>query len=425
MKIRWKITLASLVAGVIPFVCGMVLISISARRTSVQQTQAIMGRYVSSINSGLEAFFTTAKSVALSSASLQGVRDMDWARTKGNFQGFVKANPTIHMMSLVNSEGYVYESSNNGNPWQGGRRTENDGDPNAAPIVLTDRDYFRTQVSGNVGGEVSVMVSEPYVIRGSSDKSILTTVPVIRDGRAIGVVNVTQTSAELTSVYRDLTADFAEIFGTEAHLYLISDGMQIVCDLEYNPDFERYEDAMHGVAENVSSLTLGEEVLAGFEAAAQGDLEVIRQRVEGREYSMMYDKVPGTPFNTALSVPTDYMLSGANRIIAYCVVTCVIVVLILFVAMSVLTKVIIRSLNLTAKTLKDISEGEGDLTVRLDVKGNDEVADTANYFNKFIGSLNTMVRNVSNSASSMSGIAQDLEDNSSEISSESRRASKT
>ncbi|MBO8450811.1 MAG: HAMP domain-containing protein [Spirochaetes bacterium] len=418
MKIRWKITLASLVAGVIPFVCGMVLISISARRTSVQQTQAIMGRYVSSINSGLEAFFTTAKSVALSSASLQGVRDMDWARTKGNFQGFVNANPTIHMMSLVNSEGYVYESSNNGNPWQGGRRTENDGDPNAAPIVLTDRDYFRTQVSGNVGGEVSVMVSEPYVIRGSSDKSILTTVPVIRDGRAIGVVNVTQTSAELTSVYRDLTADFAEIFGTEAHLYLISDGMQIVCDLEYDPDFERYEDAMHGVAENVSSLTLGEEVLAGFEAAAQGDLEVIRQRVEGREYSMMYDKVPGTPFNTALSVPTDYMLSGANRIIAYCVVTCVIVVLILFVAMSVLTKVIIRSLNLTAKTLKDISEGEGDLTVRLDVKGNDEVADTANYFNKFIGSLNTMVRNVSNSASSMSGIAQDLEDNSSEISSD-------
>ena len=125
MKIRWKITLASLVAGVIPFVCGMVLISISARRTSVQQTQAIMGRYVSSINSGLEAFFTTAKSVALSSASLQGVRDMDWARTKGNFQGFVNANPTIHMMSLVNSEGYVYESNSNGNPWQGGRRTEN------------------------------------------------------------------------------------------------------------------------------------------------------------------------------------------------------------------------------------------------------------------------------------------------------------
>ncbi len=52
---------------------------------------------------------------------------------------------------------------------------------------------------------------------------------------------------------------------------------------------------------------------------------------------------------------------------------------------------IVGPLRRTANLLKDISEGEGDLTRRLQVTGKDEVAKLAGYFNGFVGHLDAML----------------------------------
>ncbi|QAR32864.1 methyl-accepting chemotaxis protein [Geovibrio thiophilus] len=55
----------------------------------------------------------------------------------------------------------------------------------------------------------------------------------------------------------------------------------------------------------------------------------------------------------------------------------------------------IRSVN---DVLKQISEGEGDLTVSLPVKGRDEIGEMAEHFNRFVKKLNQIINSVKDSA---------------------------
>ncbi|MGQ9563022.1 MAG: methyl-accepting chemotaxis protein [Thermogutta sp.] len=53
-----------------------------------------------------------------------------------------------------------------------------------------------------------------------------------------------------------------------------------------------------------------------------------------------------------------------------------------------------RGLHQTVNMLKDIAQGEGDLTKRLHVAGNDEVAELAKWFNTFVSKLQEMIHQV-------------------------------
>ena len=44
--------------------------------------------------------------------------------------------------------------------------------------------------------------------------------------------------------------------------------------------------------------------------------------------------------------------------------------------------------------LRDISEGEGDLTARLPVQGQDEIARLSTHFNRFVGNIQAIVQEV-------------------------------
>lgn len=80
--------------------------------------------------------------------------------------------------------------------------------------------------------------------------------------------------------------------------------------------------------------------------------------------------------------------------------------------------------------LKDISEGEGDLTKTVEVLGSDEVALAAGYFNQFVAKLREMiaaivqnVEQVSASSEELSATSQQITANSEETTAQARVAS--
>jgi len=84
---------------------------------------------------------------------------------------------------------------------------------------------------------------------------------------------------------------------------------------------------------------------------------------------------------------------------------------------------IIRPINRAVASLKDIAQGEGDLTMRLAVTSKDEVGDLAQWFNVFIEKLQKIVIQISDntnlvhkSVDELSGIAADLTNNAEETS---------
>ena len=415
MKLKWKITLASLVSALIPFMIGMGIIISMSLKNGTTEAKQLLSEYTGRVTEGLNEFLTSAQIVARSTALIDGVQEMDWPSVQKDFKEIVAANTSIQMMSLANSEGYVWESSSPGNPAKGGFRTSDDSDPNAELLCVADRDYFLYNVTNNTRGEPRIFISDAYVIRGGTAKNIVTTAAVINNGKPVGVVNVTQTATELSNVYSNLVNDFESTFGTDAHLFILSDQGQLVSHLAYDQTKDQYTDDILSSLDIISMDTLDPAIVQTFENLANSTEKAVQIKVANSSYFMTRQDLTGTPFSLCLVVPSSVLLSLTSSIVYTAAIILVVISAIILIAMLILSNIISQSIVLTERTLHEIAAGEGDLTTRLEVTGKDEVAEAGRSFNKFIISLHGMVSQINDSSKSMSTIAGDLEGNSSEI----------
>ena len=67
----------------------------------------------------------------------------------------------------------------------------------------------------------------------------------------------------------------------------------------------------------------------------------------------------------------------------------------------VISKFVTSPLKNVVEMIKDIAEGEGDLTKRLDVSSADEVGDLAYWFNEFIKKLQGIITNIAGNADTL------------------------
>ncbi len=88
---------------------------------------------------------------------------------------------------------------------------------------------------------------------------------------------------------------------------------------------------------------------------------------------------------------------GKSSRIQYLVSFCIVIVLIVTI-IFVLTVIVIKPINNTVAMIKDIAEGEGDLTKRLVIKDQDEIGELSKWFNLFIEKLQGIIKDVSQNA---------------------------
>jgi methyl-accepting chemotaxis protein len=90
--------------------------------------------------------------------------------------------------------------------------------------------------------------------------------------------------------------------------------------------------------------------------------------------------------------------------------TAVVLVIIAVIIFFVVTGVVKPLIGVT-RTLKDISEGEGDLTKSITVKSKDEIGDLAKFFNQTLEKIRTLVLTIKKEAAKLSDIGADLASN--------------
>lgn len=73
-----------------------------------------------------------------------------------------------------------------------------------------------------------------------------------------------------------------------------------------------------------------------------------------------------------------------------------------------ITRAIVSPLKTAVSALRDIAEGEGDLTQRLELRGKDEVADLAAQFNTFAENVQIIIRLVSETSTNLEQVSEDL-----------------
>jgi methyl-accepting chemotaxis protein len=94
-----------------------------------------------------------------------------------------------------------------------------------------------------------------------------------------------------------------------------------------------------------------------------------------------------------------YNLSQTITVIAFIMVT-------LFIAIGFwLANRIVQPINRVAEGLRDIAQGDGNLTKRLEIIGQDEVSELAQWFNQFLDSIHQLVVDIKTCASTLNVVA--------------------
>ncbi len=88
-----------------------------------------------------------------------------------------------------------------------------------------------------------------------------------------------------------------------------------------------------------------------------------------------------------------------------------------FIIVYFVARAMVRPIQNAVVALRDIAQGEGDLTVRLPVQGNDEITDMAGYFNETIKKIGTSIQTVGANSHSMEEVGNELASNMTETAS--------
>ena len=102
--------------------------------------------------------------------------------------------------------------------------------------------------------------------------------------------------------------------------------------------------------------------------------------------------------NLINSMVTGYSEYSSSKVVTAKTTNGILVLIVLLVGIlsyRLLNKGIRNPINALIDDLKDLSEGNGDLTKRIEIKNKDEIADMTNYFNKFIGNIHEIVKEIS------------------------------
>ncbi|WP_434629987.1 methyl-accepting chemotaxis protein [Chromobacterium sp. CV08] len=129
---------------------------------------------------------------------------------------------------------------------------------------------------------------------------------------------------------------------------------------------------------------------------ASGDVAPVD--IDGRTFLVTLKQVANTDWVMGVAADEAAVLAPVTQLI-WLIAGGVAVVLLALVALSsAYLARLLRGLIQVRDAMHEISQGEGDLTRRIEVHGEDEVAQTAEAFNQFVGRLNGMFRELRDEA---------------------------
>jgi methyl-accepting chemotaxis protein len=118
-----------------------------------------------------------------------------------------------------------------------------------------------------------------------------------------------------------------------------------------------------------------------------------------------------TSWIVIISVPRETVMQEVDALIFFTIIFSLIAIIVTVGIIFLVSGSIVKPIRGIVAMLKDISEGEGDLTKRLDVKSKDEIGETAHYFNLTIDKIKVLVVIIKQQSAALLGIGNELASN--------------
>ena len=147
--------------------------------------------------------------------------------------------------------------------------------------------------------------------------------------------------------------------------------------------------------------------------------KAINIKINGESYyvTMTPIETAVTTFGSIIFVPSSVIAQQTKAVILSLMGVSVVIILFAIIFSMFFTNMIIKPINRINTALKGIAQGDGDLTVRLPINGNDEITQLAEYFNATIKKIGTSIHSVGKNSIAMEEIGNELASNMTETAS--------
>ena len=138
---------------------------------------------------------------------------------------------------------------------------------------------------------------------------------------------------------------------------------------------------------------------------------------KGQRNIASFATIKSTDWSVIIAAPVNEFLGTVAVLRASLLGIGVIILVIALVVVFFVAQAMVKPIGVTVEALKNIAQGDGDLTVRLPIHGNDEVTDLSEYFNETIAKIGNSIKTVGASSNVMQSIGDELSSNMTETAS--------
>ena len=269
-------------------------------------------------------------------------------------------------------------------------------------ISLNAEKYFQAAITG------SRFLSEPFISKISGTLILTFAVPVYDNDRTINGVLIASIPAEWLSDQIDdivvgQTGD-CSIFGPTGTF--IADRDRTLVEKQIN---------MHEEAKKNEAFR---SVAAFIDTAVESDTSAVDfYEYKGKKKIGSYATIKALDWTITVTAPVNEFMGTVNTLQTSMIIIGVVILVIALAIVYLIAGAMVKPVQTAVEALKNIAQGEGDLTVRLPVIGNDEVTDMAEYFNRTIAKISSSIRQVGINSNDMEEIGNELASNMTETAS--------
>ncbi len=258
-------------------------------------------------------------------------------------------------------------------------KTAKFSDPTGIPPDYdpTGRPWYKQAVAAGKG-----VVTPPYVDVGTGKLVVAFATPVIRDGQVKGVISG---DVAMDSVI----ANVRSIHPTPASFGMLVDSAG---EIVAHDDAKLTLKPVTDVAPTLS----GDKLATLFASVRPMPVDV-----NGDVKLMRAQAIAGTDWRVIVAFDRTDALAGMHSLLMVSLITLVVIAVVAALVVGAATSVSFKRLSSVRDAMDAISAGEGDLTQRLPVTGNDEVAQIARSFNGFMDKLRDVMRHIRDASQSV------------------------
>ena len=287
-------------------------------------------------------------------------------------------------INIVDAQGNIYEE-------------------NGSITNVKNTQWFSTALKG------TPFVSEPRVSQVDNTKIIIIfTVPIYDDmNNIIGVLATKCNASWLSAQIDDI------IVGKTGYCYII--GLNGTTIAHKNFDLVKTQDNILNNAKiNTELNSLAEFTQRSLDSNTS---EIGFYDYKKISYIASFATMKTTNWNVIIRAPINEFMGTVEALRASMIGIGIVILVIALVTIYLVARAMVKPIQTVVTALQNIAQGEGDLTVRLPVSGNDEITDMSEYFNETIAKIGKSIQAVGINSNTMEKIGDELASNMTETAS--------